>query len=106
MAKIGIIRCDARADTCAGFSCFLAVREHTGAFSAYGDTVEIIGFDTCGGCDRSKADKITSRAGRLKEKGADVIHFGKCLISVCPWTDLFADSISQQIKIPVVRGTH
>jgi len=106
MTKIGIIRCDERADTCAGFNCFSAVRDRTGAFSTYSDHIEIIGLDTCGGCDRNKADKITARAGRLKEKGAEVIHFGKCLISVCPWTNLFADTIEQQIKITVVRGTH
>lgn len=106
MTKIGIIRCDARADTCAGFNCFSAIREHSAMFSAYSDPVEIIGLDTCGGCDSNKTDKITARAGRLKEKGAEVIHLGRCLISLCPWTDMFANSIEQQIKIHVVRGTH
>jgi predicted metal-binding protein len=106
MPKIGIIRCDAYTDTCAGFKCFPALRERTGTFTAYGEVLEIVGFDTCGGCDRNKSDKVVARARRLKEKGAEAIHLGNCLTAVCPWTDLFADSIAQQVALPVVRGTH
>jgi hypothetical protein len=36
MPKIAIIRCDDYADPCAGFNCFPALRERTGAFTAYG----------------------------------------------------------------------
>ena len=106
MPKIAIIRCDDYADTCAGFKCFPALRERTGAFAAYEGGLETVGFDTCGGCDRNKADKIVARARRLKEKGAEAIHLGNCLTSVCPWTDLFAESIARQVALPVVRGTH
>jgi predicted metal-binding protein len=106
MVKIGIIRCDDYADSCAGFKCFPALREGTGAFAAYGEGREIVGFDTCGGCDRNKAEKIVARARRLKEKGAEAIHLGNCLTAACPWTDLFVDSIAEQVALPVVRGTH
>ena len=106
MPKIGIIRCDAYTDKCAGYKCFPAVRERAAAFAAYPGPVELVGFDTCGGCDRNQADKIVARAQRLKEKGAEVIHLGNCLKSVCPWRDLFATSIGQKVSLPVVRGTH
>ena len=106
MPKLGIIRCDAYTDKCAGYKCFPAVRERAAAFAAYPGPVELVGFDTCGGCDRNQTDKIVARAQRLKEKGAEVIHLGNCLKSVCPWTDLFATSIAQQVGLPVVRGTH
>ena len=52
--KIGIIRCDEHSVSCAGYSCFPAVRDRTGAFEEY-NAVELIGFDTCGGCGRGKA---------------------------------------------------
>ncbi len=100
MPKIGIIRCDAYTSTCAGDKCFPATRERTGAFTASPDAVELVGFDTCGGCDRHKADKIVARAHRLKEKGAEAIHLGNCLTAVCPGADLFAASIGQQVALP------
>jgi len=106
VSKIGIIRCDTHADTCAGFKCFPAMREHTGAFAAYREPVEIVGFDSCGGCDRNQADKIVARARRLKERGAEAIHLGNCLTNVCPWAELFAESVAREVGLPVVRGTH
>ena len=66
--KVGIIRYDEYSEICAGYSCFPAVHNRTGAFEVY-DVVEMIGFDTCGGCGRGNADKIMARATRLKEKG-------------------------------------
>lgn len=103
MPKVGIVRCDAYADKCAGYKCFPATRDRAAAFAAYPAPV---GFDTCGGCDRNPATKIVARAQRLKERGAEAIDFSKCLVSVCPWSDLFATSIREQVGIPVVRGTH
>jgi predicted metal-binding protein len=105
MTKVGIIRCDAHSDDCAGYSCFPAVRNRTGAFAAY-DGVELVGFDTCGGCARNKADRTVARAARLKAKGAEVIHLGNCLTSACPWKDLLAESIAREAQIQVVLGTH
>ena len=61
MVKIGIIRCQEHSNSCAGFNCFPAFRDKTGEFERY-DTMEIVGFDTCGGCGRGKADKILARA--------------------------------------------
>ena len=103
--KIGIIRCDEHSNSCAGYACFPALQNRTGAFEEY-DTAELIGFDTCGGCGRGKADKIMVKATRLKEKGAEVIHLGNCLAGMCPFKDLYKDSIEKEIEIPVKFGTH
>ncbi len=103
--KIGIIRCDEHSVNCAGFHCFPALREKKGSFEKY-DEIELIGFDTCGGCGRGKADKILAKATRLKEKGAEVIHLGNCLARPCPTVDLYDKAIQDELKIEVIRGTH
>lgn len=103
--KIGIIRCDEHSNKCAGYGCFPAVQDRTGSFEEY-DAVELVGFDTCGGCGRGKADKIIERAERLKKKGAEVIHLGNCLAGPCPFKDLYRDSLEQEFEIPVKFGTH
>jgi predicted metal-binding protein len=102
--KIGIIRCDTHSADCAGFHCFPALRDKTGQFERY-DAVDLVGFDTCGGCDRGKSDRILSKAERLKDKGADVIHIGNCM-SRCPVNELYVKDIAEKVHIDVVRGTH
>ena len=57
MTRIGIIRCQERAIDCAGYNCFPAMRDKTEPFTEY-DTIELVGFDDCGGCARNNADKI------------------------------------------------
>jgi predicted metal-binding protein len=105
VTKIGIIRCDSHSENCAGFNCFPALRDKTGQFENY-DKVELVGFDTCGGCDRGKSEKIVSKAQRLKEKGVKVIHLGNCLIGSCPVGEQYAQAIEENVKIDVVRRTH
>ena len=103
--KIGIIRCDENSVRCAGWNCFPAITNKTGEFSQY-DTIEIVGFDTCGGCGHGKADKIIKQAKRLKEKGAEVIHLGNCLASDCPSRDIYIKALRKRIRIPIVERTH
>ncbi|MCL4534313.1 MAG: CGGC domain-containing protein [Bacteroidetes bacterium] len=105
MAKIGIIRCDEHSSSCAGFNCFPAIRNKTGQMTQY-DDIELVGFDTCGGCGRNKADKIVARATKLKEKGAQIIHLGNCLVNACPWKGMFASTLQEQVGLPVVLKTH
>jgi len=105
MTKVGIIRCQEQSDDCAGWGWFPALRNKTGAFATC-DSVELIGFDTRGGCGRSKADKIVAKAKRLKEKGASVIHLGYCLLAACPDNDLHIMSLQEQVGIPIVEKTH
>ncbi len=105
MAKIGIIRCQDQSERCPGFFCFPALREKSGNFAVY-DSVEIVGFDTCGGCYRGKSDKVVARAQRLKERGAEIIHLGTCMVGSCPWKDLYLKDVAEKVSIPVVGGTH
>ncbi len=103
--KIGIIRCQENSANCAGWNCFPAIANKSGEFSRY-ETIEIVGFDTCGGCGHGKADKIVKQARRLKEKGAEVIHLGNCLAADCPSKDIYIKALRQRVKIPIVERTH
>lgn len=94
--KIGIIRCQENSNHCAGYQCFPAMRDKTGKFAGY-DTVELVGFDTCGGCGRNKADKIQARALRLKEKSAEVIHLANCLVGSCPSKAIFEAALQEKV---------
>lgn len=98
MTKIAIIRCDEKSKTCPGTNCFKAIREKTAAFEKY-DTVEIVGFDTCGGCCLGKTDKIKSKVETLKQKGAEVIHISSCVKSNCPWYDHFMGETARHSKV-------
>jgi predicted metal-binding protein len=103
--KVGIIRCEEHSNSCAGYNCFPAIQNRTGEFKEY-NAIEIVGFDTCGGCGRNKADKILSRALRLKEKGAEVIHLANCLVSACPFKDLYETALREEVGVPIVEKTH
>ncbi|MFC2025208.1 CGGC domain-containing protein [Chloroflexota bacterium] len=103
--KIGIIRCQENSNNCAGYKCFPAIQNRTGQFEGY-DTIELVGFDSCGGCGRNKADKVVARALRLKEKGAEVIHLGNCLVGACPFKDIYKDALKEQIGLPITEKTH
>ena len=102
--KIGIIRCDEHSTTCAGYSCFPSIQNKTGGFEEY-DDIELVGFDTCGGCGRGKADKIVTPALRLKEKGAEAIHLANCLIGPCPSKELFEKALLEEIGLSIIKGT-
>lgn len=102
--KVGIIRCDEHSADCAGFHCFPAIQEKSGKFEDY-DMVELVGFDTCGGCGRGSANKIMAKATRLKEKGAEVIHLGNCL-GPCPSKELYETTLQKELGLPIVIGTH
>ncbi len=103
--KVGIIRCDEFSEKCAGFHCFPAIWNKTGQFESY-DEIELIGFDSCGGCGRNKADKIVARAVRLKERGAEVIHIGNCIISACPFKEMYIEEMKEKVGLPIIERTH
>ncbi len=105
MTRIGIIRCQEYSNQCAGYHCFPAMRDRNGQFEKY-DTIEVVGFDSCGGCGRNKADKILARALRLKERGAEVIYLGNCLVGSCPSKDIYLDALKEEVKLPIIEGTH
>lgn len=111
MTKIGIIRCQELAigsspRRCAGWNCFPAMRDKTGYMQEY-DTIELVGFDTCGGCPgRNRTGKIVERGQKLKDHGAEVIHLGTCLVGSCPHKDMFKEILEKEVGLPVKEKTH
>ncbi len=102
--KLGIIRCGSYSDDCSAGNCLRAVREGSATFAAY-DRAVLVGIDTCGGCGRGKTDRIVKRAARLRKLGAEVIHFGNCLVGPCPFGDRFVEAV-EALGLKAVRGTH
>ena len=74
--KVGIIRCMQTEDACPGEGCFQAMDERFGAFEGIDESIEIIGFVSCGGCPGKRAPL---RARLLVERGADAIAFASCI---------------------------
>jgi predicted metal-binding protein len=106
VVKIGIIRCDENSERCGGWNCFPAMANRTGQFAKY-DKVEIVGFDTCGGCGHGKPDKIINKAKVLIQHGAEVIHLGNCLAADCPSKDVYIAALKKRFKkIAIVERTH
>jgi predicted metal-binding protein len=110
MTKIGIIRCQELAlygeRRCAGWNCFPSIRDKTGYMAEY-DTIELVGFDTCGGCPgKNRLDKIVERGMKLKEKGAEIIHLSTCLVGSCPHKDKFKAVLEEKVGLPIKEKTH
>lgn len=106
MTKIAIIRCDEKAKACPGTSCFTMIREKKGAFEQYGDVVEIVGFDTCGGCGLGKPDKVLEKARALKARGAEVIHVSTCVQTKCPYYAAYVDAVGTVTKVEKYTHPH
>jgi predicted metal-binding protein len=111
MTKIGIIRCQELAigdspRRCAGWNCFPAIRDKTAYMAEY-DTIELVGFDTCGGCPgRNRTNKIIERGQKLRDKGAEVIHLSTCLVLFCPNKDMFKEVLEREVGLPIKEKTH
>jgi len=105
VVKIAIIRCDENSERCAGWNCFPAMANKTGKFEGY-DKIELVGFDTCGGCGHGKADKIVKKAKILQQHGAEVIHLGNCIAADCPSKDIYIKELKKRLKIPIIERTH
>ncbi len=105
--KIGIIICD-RYKKCAGGKCFKAMQNREGAFDIYSkeETLEIVGYTTCGGCP---GGNIEYAPEEMIKNGAEAIHFATGFIvgyPPCPYISHFKEFIEEKYKIPVVIGTH
>jgi predicted metal-binding protein len=105
--RIGIIICD-RYRGCAGGKCFRALREREGAFSVHSeeDSVEVVGYTSCGGCP---GGNIEGAPEEMIKNGAEAIHLATGLVvgyPPCPWLEYFVDFIPRKYGIPVVVGTH
>ncbi len=105
--KIGIIICD-RYRSCAGGKCFRALKNREGAFDIYSskESVEIVGYTSCGGCPGGNIEYVPEE---MKNNGAEVIHFATGLIvgyPPCPYIDHFKKFIKEKYDMKVVMGTH
>jgi predicted metal-binding protein len=78
MTKIGIIIC-ARYRDCGGGKCLRALRERRGAYSIYPpeETVEVVGYSTCGGCPGGNVEYVPEE---MKNNGAEVIHLATGMV--------------------------
>lgn len=107
MKKIGIIICE-RYKGCGGGKCFRALRERRGAFSIYAaeESVEIVGYSTCGGCPGGNVENVPAE---MVKNGAEVIHLATGFVvgyPPCPHIRQFKSFIETAYGIPVVVGTH
>lgn len=105
--KIGIIICD-RYKNCAGGKCFRALQRREGAFDRYGkdETVEIVGYSSCGGCP---GGNIEYTPQEMVNNGVEVIHLATGLVvgyPPCPRIMHFKRFIEEKYHVPVVIGTH
>lgn len=106
MTKLGIVRCAAYSDKCAGYKCFIAIREKAGAFADHEDEIELIGLETCGGCARHESGRIVERVVRMRDRGANIIHLANCIMDACPWANMFHDALVKETGVTVVQRTH
>lgn len=91
---------------CAGWGCLAAANKGTAYFDEY-DEIEIVGFDTCGGCPgRGNTKKIVDIGQNLKEHGAEVIHLSSCVSGFCPNRNLFIKVLTNEAGIEVRERTH
>ena len=107
MTKIGIIIC-ARYRDCGGGKCLRALRERRGAYSIYPpeETVEIVGYSTCGGCPGGNVEYVPEE---MKNNGAEVIHLASGMVvgyPPCPSIRHFKAFLETRYNLKVVIGTH
>ncbi len=107
MKKVAIIICD-RYRSCGGGKCLRALRERKGGFSRYAvdETVEIVGYSSCGGCPGGNVEYVPEE---FLKNGCDVVHLATGLVvgyPPCPFIRQFKAFIESHYGLPVVVGTH
>jgi predicted metal-binding protein len=107
MTKIGIIIC-ARYRDCGGGKCLRALRERRGAYSIYPpeETVEVVGYSTCGGCPGGNVEYVPEE---MKNNGAEVIHLATGMVvgyPPCPSIRHFKMFLETKYNLKVIIGTH
>ncbi len=112
MTKIGIIRCQESAmnpdmkHRCAGWGCLEAAGKGLAYFDEY-DEIELVAFDTCGGCPgKGNTKKIVGIGKILMEHGVEVIHLSSCISGFCPNRNLFIKALTNEVGIEVKERTH
>ncbi|NLT94018.1 MAG: CGGC domain-containing protein [Clostridia bacterium] len=109
--KIGIIRCMQTEDICPGTTCFKVLKNREQAFGGIQEEIEIIGFNSCGGCPGKKA---VTRAAEMVLRGADTIVLASCITRgtpinfPCPHGEKIKEAILNKLgeKINNIDYTH
>jgi predicted metal-binding protein len=103
--KIGILRCDFRFAECGGDNCLRAIGNKAGVYSRY-DKIELVAFESCGGCTMGSPDKIVKAAKNLKDKGVEVIHLCNFVVGYCPSKKVYLKTLRKEVGIPIVEESH
>jgi predicted metal-binding protein len=109
--KLGIIRCMQTEDMCPGTTDFKVAREKKCAFENVSGEIEIIGFNTCGGCPGKKA---VTRAAEMVRRGADTIALASCITRgnpigfPCPHAEKMKEAIAKRVgeDVAIIDYTH
>ncbi len=109
--KLAIIRCMQTEEICPGTKDFQIIREKKGAFEGVTEDIELIGFNSCGGCPGKKA---VGRAKEMVKRGADTIAFASCLGKgapigfPCPYFEQIKEAVSKGVgeNIKILDHTH
>lgn len=109
--KAGIIRCMQTEDMCPGTTDFKVMREKKCAFENIEGEIEVIGFNTCGGCPGKKA---VTRAAEMVKRGADTIVLASCITRgnpigfSCPHAQKIKEAIAKKLgeSITIIDYTH
>jgi predicted metal-binding protein len=111
MKKIAIFNCEMANATCTGSGCFKAFNNKEAFFERYADEgAELISFARCNGCghDWDNDEGLAKKIDRLKNMGAEVVHFGACTIhdgKECSFITRLGEKF-ESMGIEVVHGTH
>ena len=109
--RVGLIRCIQTEDMCPGTTDFICIQEKKGAFKDVEGEIEIVGFNTCGGCPGKKA---VTRAARMVRAGADTIALASCITKgtpvgfSCPYAEQIKSAIAKKLgeEIKILDYTH
>lgn len=109
--KVGVIRCMQTEDMCPGTTDFKVIKEKKCAFEGVEGDIDIIGFESCGGCPGKKA---VTRAAEMVKRGADTIVLASCIMRgnpigfACPHGQKMKEAIQQKIgeDVKLIDWTH
>ncbi len=98
-------------DMCPGTMDFKVMKEKKCAFEGIEEEIEIVGFNTCGGCSGKKA---VTRAAEMVKRGADTIVLASCITKgnpigfACPYAQEIKEAIINKLgdSITIIDYTH
>lgn len=106
--KIAVVRCHTVAEVCPGVGCLKAFTHRRLNFQEYGETAELIGFFTCGGCSGRRVSRLVEK---LLDHGLDIVHLSSCMCMEdadypkCPFKNQIRMAVEAK-GVKVVEGTH